>query len=183
MQTQKRYTQKIHPGATFPDIKATLSSGEQVSLNTTREGCDWKVVVVYRGKHCPICTKYLNQLEGFKQQFLDEGVDLIAVSGDSENQLNAHLEDLNISFPIAYGLSQQDMQALGLFISEPRSEKETDHNFAEPALFVINADNQVHIAEIANAPFIRPDIELLLNGLKFIRNPDNNYPIRGQLPY
>lgn len=139
--------------------------------------------MVYRGKHCPICTKYLNQLEGFKQQFLDEGVDLVAVSGDSENQLNAHLEDLNISFPIAYGLSQQDMQALGLFISEPRSEKETAHNFAEPALFVINADNQVHIAEIANAPFIRPDIELLLNGLKFIRNPDNNYPIRGQLPY
>lgn len=177
------YTQKLHPGEQFPDINVSLSSGEQIPLNSVRDGYDWKIVVVYRGKHCPICTKYLNQLEGFKQQFLDEGVDLIAVSGDSESQLQAHLDDLDISFPIAYGLSQQDMQALGLFISEPRSEQETDHNFAEPALFVINGNNQVQIAEIANAPFIRPDIELLLNGLKFIRNPDNNYPIRGQLSY
>jgi len=46
---------------------------------------------------------------------------------------------------------------LGLYISKPRSDKETDHNFAEPALFVVNEKNDIHIAEIANAPFVRPD--------------------------
>ena len=32
------------------------------------------------------------------------------------------------------------MLALGLYVSEPRSEEETDRPFAEPGVFVINAD-------------------------------------------
>ena len=44
---------------------------------------------------------------------------------------------------------------------------------------VVNEKNDIHIAEIANAPFVRPDLEQLVSGLEFIRNPDNNYPIRG----
>lgn len=173
------YTQKMHPATTFPEVKATLSTGETISLADKGDGCDWKMVVVYRGKHCPICTKYLNKLEDFTGRLRELNIDVVAVSGDSKDQLEAHLDDLSINFPIAYGLSQSDMEKLGLYISEPRSEKETDHNFAEPALFVLNSDNKIHIAEIANAPFVRPDLEQLVSGLEFIRNPENNYPIRG----
>lgn len=173
------YTQKMHPATTFPDVSATLSTGETVSLTNKEEGCDWKMVVVYRGKHCPICTKFLNKLEDYKGRLRELNIDLVAVSGDSKAQLDEHLDDLSITFPIAYGLSQEDMEKLGLYISKPRSDKETDHNFAEPALFVVNENNDIHIAEIANAPFVRPDLEQLVSGLEFIRNPDNNYPIRG----
>ena len=169
----------MHPATTFPDVSATLSTGETVSLTNKEEGCDWKMVVVYRGKHCPICTKFLNKLEDYKGRLLELNIDLVAVSGDSKAQLDEHLDDLSITFPIAYGLSQEDMEKLGLYISKPRSDKETDHNFAEPALFVVNEKNDIHIAEIANAPFVRPDLEQLVSGLEFIRNPDNNYPIRG----
>ncbi len=173
------YTQKMHPATTFPDINVTLSTGESVSLTSKEEGCDWKMVVVFRGKHCPICTKYLNKLEDFKGRLREINTDLVAISGDSKQQLDKHLDDLSITFPIACGLSQSDMKTLGLYISEPRSDKETDHNFSEPALFVLNENNEIHIAEIANAPFVRPDLEQLVSGLEFIRNPDNNYPIRG----
>ena len=173
------YTQKMHPATTFPDVSVTLSTGESVSLTNKEEGCDWKVVVVYRGKHCPICTKFLNKLEDYKGRLREVNIDVVAVSGDSKAQLDEHLEELSITYPIAYGLSQEDMAKLGLYISTPRSEKETDHNFAEPALFVLNEKNEIHIAEIANAPFVRPDLEQLVSGLEFIRNPDNNYPIRG----
>ena len=117
---------------------------------------------------------YIGTLEGFDAKGFPP-----AVSGDSKAQLDEHLEELSITYPIAYGLSQEDMAKLGLYISTPRSEKETDHNFAEPALFVLNEKNEIHIAEIANAPFVRPDLEQLVSGLEFIRNPDNNYPIRG----
>ncbi|APD85272.1 thioredoxin peroxidase [Alteromonas sp. Mex14] len=173
------YTQKMHPATTFPDINVTLSTGESVSLSSKEEGCDWKMVVVFRGKHCPICTKYLNKLEDFKGRLREINTDLVAISGDSKQQLDKHLDDLSITFPIACGLSQSDMKTLGLYISEPRSDKETDHNFSEPALFVLNENNEIHIAEITNAPFVRPDLEQLVSGLEFIRNPDNNYPIRG----
>ena len=45
-------TDKLHPGMPFPDITATLPSGEEVSLATPTNGADWKMVLVYRGRHC-----------------------------------------------------------------------------------------------------------------------------------
>ena len=51
--------------------------------------------------------------------------------------------------------------------------------FAEPGLFIINEKGQLQVIDISNGPFVRPELEVLLAGLGFIRNPDNNYPIRG----
>lgn len=172
-------TEKLHPGSPFPTISALLPGGKPVDLKTPLANCDWKIVVVYRGKHCPMCTRYLNQLETHKQALADIGVDMIAVSADNEQQLKAHSKELQVSFPLAYGLTQEQMQQLGLFISQPRSELETDHNFPEPGLFVINDQGAIQVIDISNNPFVRPDLETLVNGLKWIRNPDNNYPIRG----
>ena len=108
---------------------------------------------------------------------------MIAVSGDSKEQLESHLEHLEVSFPVYYGLSQEQMQTLGLYISVPRSEKETDHNFAEPGMFVVNQDGQVQVVDISNNPFSRPEIDTFLSGLTWIRDPKNNYPIRGTYQY
>ena len=174
---QSDYAQKIQAGVKFPDMKVHMLNGEMKSLGTPENGHDWKLVVVYRGQHCPICTKYLNQLETVKKSFADAGVDIIAVSGDSKAQLESHLEKLDINFPIAYGLTVEQMDTLGLYISEPRSEKETDHPFAEPAVFVVNAEGNVQIVDISNAPFARPELEALAQGLSFVR--ENDYPIRG----
>ena len=69
------------------------------------------------------------------------------------------------------------MQELCLYVSEPRSEKETDHPFPEPALFVVRPDGKLQIVNVANAPFVRPDLETLVGGLSFIIA--NDYPIRG----
>lgn len=174
---QSNYAQKLQAGVKFPDMKVQILNGEMKTLGTPENGHDWKLVVIYRGQHCPICTKYLNQLETVKASFYDAGIDIIAVSGDSKAQLESHLEKLDIDFPIAYGLTIEQMNTLGLYISEPRSEKETDHPFSEPAVFVVNADGEIQIVDISNAPFSRPELAALANGLSFIR--ENNYPIRG----
>lgn len=173
------YTQKLHAGSDFPSISATLLNGEAITLSDAKNGADWKLVLVYRGRHCPLCTKYLNALEEYREEFLSLGVDIIAVSGDSKAQLEKHLEKLNVKFPLAYGLTQEQMQELGVYISVPRSEKETDHNFSEPGLFIINEKNQIQVVDISNNPFVRPQLSELVSGIRWIRNPDNNYPIRG----
>jgi len=71
------------------------------------------------------------------------------------------------------------MRALGLYISEPRSPRETDRPFPEPALFVVNPQGNIQIIDISNAPFARPDLNGVLKGLKFIQ--EKQYPIRGTL--
>lgn len=176
-------TPKLHPGSNFPATTVKSLEGADITLGQPAAGTDWQMVVVYRGRHCPMCTKYLNKLERFKQQLFDLKVDLVAVSGDSKSQVERHLEHLTISFPLYYGLSVAQMEQLGLFISVPRSEKETDHNFPEPAIFVINESGQVQVADLSNNPFARPELATLVSGLEWIRNPDNSYPIRGTHAY
>ncbi len=174
---------KLKAGEPFPVISATQVDGSQVVLGKPQGGATWQAVFVYRGKHCPLCTKYLNELEGYKQAFAEAGVDIVAVSADSKAQLEEHKQKLEVSFPLAYGLSEEQMKQLGLYISLPRSEQETDHNFAEPGLFVVNEHGNLHVVDISNNPFVRPEPGALSRGLAWIRNPDNNYPIRGTLDY
>lgn len=154
-----------------------------MDLGARPDDMDWLMVVVYRGKHCPLCTRYLNLLEGYQEQLKDLRVGLVAVSADSKVQLEGQLEKLEVSFPIYYGLSVEQMQRLGVYISHPRSPQETDHPFAEPGLFVIDEQGQVQVVDLSNNPFVRPDLDQLVSGLAWIRNPDNNYPIRGTFPY
>lgn len=173
---------KIKAGSRFPDIEALSLDGQAVALGERADGADWKMVVVYRGRHCPMCTKYLNQLETYTGELSRLGIDLVAVSGDSREQLKAHLEKLDVSFPLLHGLTIEQMEALGVYISHPRSEQETDHPFPEPGLFVVNDDGEVQVVDISNNPFSRPALEQLVSGLAWIKNPENNYPIRGTYP-
>ena len=172
--------EKIEAGSVFPRIAVEGLSGSTENIGKARNGADWKMVVVYRGRHCPLCTKYLNKLEAYKAPLREIGVDLEAVSGDSREQLESHLEKLDVSFPLYYGLTIGQMQELGLYISYPQSENETDHPFAEPGLFVVNAEGNVQVVDISNNPFVRPDIDQMHSGLQWIR--EHHYPIRGTYP-
>ncbi len=172
-------TEKLHAGAEFRALTVSDVNDAGVDISKPTGDADWQMVVVYRGRHCPLCTKFLNSLAGFRQRLLDIGIDVAAVSADSKEQLDEHRSRLEVNFPLFYGLTLEQMQDLGLYISIPRSEKETDHNFAEPGLFVINTDGKLQVVDISNNPFARPDLEVFVSGLEWIRAPENNYPIRG----
>ena len=173
---------KLAAGDVFPSVPAPSRVGDVVDLSTIKGKERWTMLVVYRVLHCPLCTRYLNEMEGFVERLDSLGVDLVAVSGDSREQLESHLEKLNVTYPLHYGLTVEQMEELGLYISHPRSPSETDHPFAEPGLFVINENGQLQVVDLSNNPFVRPALETLVSGLEWIRNPDNNYPIRGTWP-
>lgn len=170
---------KFTAGSTFPKMTLPKVGGGEIELASPHGENDWQLVVVYRGKHCPLCTRYLTELSALNNEFKKLGVKVVAVSGDPEEKTSAHMESIGPTFPVGYGLGIDQMKALGLYISHPRSPQETDRPFAEPGIFVINAGGKVQVTDISNAPFARPDLETLHSGLAFIRDPANNYPIRG----
>lgn len=172
-------SQKTTAGADFPEINVGRLGGGNLALGAPQGGHDWQMVVVYRGKHCPMCTTYLKELETLLPEFHALGVDVVAVSADPEDKASDQIALVQPSFPVGYDLSLDQMHELGLYVSDPRSPEENDRPFAEPGIFVVNADGQVQVTDISNAPFARPDLNTLLGGLRFIRNPENNYPIRG----
>ena len=172
-------SRKFAAGDEFPGFTLPKVGGGELTLGQPLNGHAWQMVDVYRGKHCPLCTKYLTQLEALKERFFETGVDVVAVSADGETKASAHVSDMGLSFPVAYGLSIDQMQTLGLYISHPRSPQETDKPFAEPGIFVVSDRGQVQVTDISNAPFSRPELAPFASGLGFIRDPENDYPIRG----
>ena len=124
-------------------------------------------------------TSFLKELNVLLGDFNALGVDGVAVSADPAEKARDHMALVRPDFRVGYDMTPSQMRALGLYISDPRSPEETDRPFAEPGIFVVNADGLVQVTDISNAPFARPDIKTLLGGLRFIRNPENNYPIRG----
>ena len=163
-------------GARFPSMSWEGVGGLNVDPVV---GSGWRILVVYRGKHCPLCRAYLDQINQMHAAFLSSGIEIAAVSADPQFKAEAEATECGWTFPIGYNLSFSQMRELGLYISEPRTPEETDRPFSEPALFVINPDGMTQIIDISNAPFARPDLESLLKGLQFVIA--NDYPIRGQL--
>jgi len=170
---------KLSAGEAFPALTVPRVGGGSLAIGEPQGGHDWQLVVVYRGKHCPICTRYLGELNDALKAFNEIGVDVVAVSADPKEKADAQIGEVNPDYAVGYGLDIEQMRQLGLYISHPRSAQETDRPFAEPGVFVVNGDGKLQVTDISNAPFARPDLKSLLMGLTFIRNPENDYPIRG----
>ncbi len=167
----------MKPGAPFPKLNVPQLGGGTLAVGTPRDDHDWQLVVVYRGLHCPLCKTYLTKLEALQSRFHGNGIDVITLSADPQEKAQAMVDELGLSLPMGYDLSVMQMREMGIYVSDPRSPQETDRPFPEPALYVINAAGNVQIVDISNAPFARPDLEILAGGLEFVRA--NDYPIRG----
>lgn len=169
------FNSKPVAGAAFPAFNITLTSGEtrQVGEASGR----WQLVVVYRGKHCGRCKKYLGILENMQSAWNDAGFDIVVVSADPLEKVEADLDAFGWTFPIGYDLSLDTMKKLGVYISDPLTPDETDRQFSEPAVFCLRPDGTIQIAAISNGPSARPDLAELLDGMIFTIEHDK--PARG----
>jgi len=165
---------KLEAGTDFPVITVPKVGGGEIKVGGPGK---WQMMIVYRGQHCPICRKYLAGLNGMLDEFSQADVDVAVVSGDSKEKAEKEVQEEGWNFPVGHSLSYDQMRTLGLYISHPRTPPETDVDFSEPGLFVINPDGKAQLIDISNAPFARPDIAAVLNGVKMTR--ERNFPVRG----
>jgi len=136
----------------------------------------WTMLFVYRGRHCPRCKRFLNKLNAVLPQWTDV-MDVAVVSADTQDKAIADKAEFGWDFDLCYGLSVDQMRALGLYVSEPLSDAETTEMFAEPGAFAIRPNGTLMLVDISNGPAARPDLEELLDGMKF--NITNDRPVRG----
>ena len=169
-------SKKLPAGSDLPVLTVPSVGGGELVLGGKREG--WQAIFVYRGLHCPICKAYLAKVEAKLGDFADLGADVVAVSGDPKDKAEAFATEVGLTMAVGYDLSVAQMRELGLYISSPRSDAETDRPFPEPALFVVTPDGKLQIVEIANAPFVRPELDWVVRGLKLGKD---GYPIRGTM--
>lgn len=167
------------PGQNFPVITLPLLDGGHTDISKPIGSNDWKLILIYRGKHCPLCTDYLVELETVREEFSEIGIDIIAISADSKDRASSHFTNINRQYPVAYDLSQEQMKALGLHISGPQNGTNVERPFAEPGLFIIDQNGKVQLVDISNVPFARPNLKSVASGMKWLRSRTQEFPING----
>jgi len=120
-------------------------------------------------------------MQGLPEKFKGVDADLTFVTMDSVANVAEFTKANSLeSLDMTAALSEADARSLGLFISSPwgyEVEAKISSNFAEPGLFVVNPEGKLHIVDVSNAPFARPDLSAIVGGLAFVQG--KGYPIRG----
>ncbi|MBI3435256.1 MAG: redoxin domain-containing protein [Proteobacteria bacterium] len=165
---------KLAAGATVPPMALAKAGGGEVKIGG---GGKWQLFIVYRGKHCPICRTYLKGLDGMLDDIRAADIDLVVASGDTREKAETEVKEEGWRFPVGYGMTLDQMRALGLYISHPRTPPDTDCDFPEPGMFVINPEGKAQVIDVSNAPFARPDLKMVVNGIKMTR--ERGFPVRG----
>ena len=166
---------KPNVGAKVEEMSfAVLGSEDTITIGAPSER--WTMLFVYRGKHCPRCKRFLGKLNAALADWTAT-LDVVVVSTDTEEKAAADKAEFGWDFNLCYGMTEPQMRSLGLYVSSPLSEAETTGLFAEPGAFGIRPNGTLMLVDISNGPAARPDLEELLDGMKF--NIDNDRPERG----
>lgn len=136
----------------------------------------WSALFVYCGRHCPRCKRFLNKLNAVLPAWTAV-LDVTVVSADTLEKAQADMAEFGWDFDLCYGMTESQMHALGLYVSDPLSEVETMVPFAELGMFAMRPNSELMLVDISNGPAARPDLEELLDGMKF--NIENDRPVRG----
>ena len=114
----------LTPGQSVPEIDLPLTIKARFELSKQKPD-SFTMLVFYRGKHCPICKRYLEELGGKLGKFTDLGVSPFAISMDSEERaMVTHEEWDTHDLPLAYGLPEDQAREWGLFISEKQPDSD-----------------------------------------------------------
>jgi peroxiredoxin len=163
-------SEKPISGAVFPSFDVDRIGGGKLVVGGERER--WQLVVIYRGRHCQLAKPFLGKISEMMADFSARDIEVAAISADQHDRADADVREFGWPFDVGYGLSLDRMRAMGLYISEPRYELETDGPYAEPAVFALSPRGTAEIINISNAPFSVPDLASLLSGITFIQNRD-----------
>jgi len=170
------------PRRPVPPLELDTLAGARFRLSEQRPE-RFTMIVFYRGLHCPICRRYLTELDGLVDEFGKRGVAVLVASSDTRERAEEAktvwgLNHLNVG----YGLSIDEARRWGLFISTSRGKTsagiEEPALFSEPGLFLVRPDGTLYWSSVSTMPFARPHFDEILQSLDFAIK--NDYPARGE---
>ncbi|MBO6660142.1 MULTISPECIES: peroxiredoxin-like family protein [Roseivirga] len=166
------------PKHTAPDLQFPLLDGNQWNLADQKPD-NFTLVVFYRGLHCPLCKKYLQQLQELLPEFEQRGVDIVVVSMDTEKRARLSRQNWELSnLTLGYGLTEKSARDWALYLSSGVKAGEPSE-FSEPGLFLIDNKNEVYYSAINSNPWGRPYLPSFVKAVDYI--VQSGYPARGEM--
>ena len=175
-------TLALTPRQPVPALNVPLVKGDRFVLGAA-PAPTFDLIVFYRGLHCPICAKYLMELERLMPEFEKRGVQVVAVSADDNERAQAMADKINAEhLPVGYQLSLPSARQWGLYISASRGATSIGIDepalFSEPGVFIVRPDGTLYYGSTQTMPFARPSFQDLLGATDFA--VAKNYPARGE---
>lgn len=175
-------TQGLMPRQPVPALSIRTLDNEDWQLSR-RSPRHFTMLVFYRGLHCPVCRRYLGELNGLADKFTERGVEVLCLSTDSEERALQAKHSWGLEkLTVAYGLTIEAARKWGLYISASRGKTsagiEEPALFSEPGLFFVRPDTTLYWASVSTMPFARPRFDELLAAVDTVLKI--NYPARGE---
>lgn len=165
------------PRQAAPQLEFSTVGGDPWRLADARPA-NFQMVVAYRGLHCPVCKTYLGDLESKLGEFAKRGVEVVAVSMDSQERAEkAKTEWKLTNLKLGYGLPADTARAWDLYISAAIRDGEPPE-FSEPGLFLVKPDGSMFYASRTSAPWGRPPLDQILRGIDVAT--ERKMPARGE---
>ncbi len=172
----------IKPRQSVPALEFDTLDGGRWSL-AAQAPQHFTMVVFYRGLHCPICRRYLTELNGMIGEFDRRGVATVVTSTDTRERAQEAKDKWGMpNLAIGYGVPIEKAREWGLYVSTSRGMTsagvEEPPLFAEPGLFLVKPDRTLYWASISTMPFARPHFPEIAQAIDFAVS--KNYPARGE---
>jgi peroxiredoxin len=175
--------QPLIPRQPVPALEVPLAGGGTFRLSDEQPEY-FTMIVFYRGRHCPVCAKYLADLHQKLDEFAQRGVSVVAISSDSQDRAEAAQENWKLpKLRVGYGLNLDEARKWGLYISTSRGKTSVGIDepplFIEPGLFLVRPDQTLYFASVQTMPHVRPNFAEILTALD--RVIQTGYPARGEV--
>ncbi len=181
MDGQHESTTRLIPRMPAPVLRIPLVEGGEWDLRDQIVS-DFTLIAFYRGLHCPICSRYVAELDSSVPRFDTLGTKTFCVSMDSLERARAAKQDWKLAhLPLGFGLSVRTALEWGLFLSAGMGSTaagiEEPAVFTEPAIFIIKSNGELYYSSVQTMPFARPDLTALADAIDLVKR--RNYPARG----
>lgn len=176
----------LMPRQPVPPLELDQLDGSRFIL-ANRHPEHFTMVVFYRGFHCPVCRRYVTELDGLMAPDGDElakrGVEVVVASSDTKERAESARTTWDLKhINLAYGLSIDDARRWGLYVSTGRGKTsvgiEEPALFSEPGLYLVRPDGTLYWGNVSTMPFARPHFQEVLSAIDFAVK--NDYPARGE---
>jgi peroxiredoxin len=173
---------KLMPRTPVPSLEIDTLEGGRWKLSEHRPE-RFTMLVFYRGLHCPICRKYLSELNGEAEAFAKRGVETLVLSSDARQRAQEAKDRWGLAnLTVGYGLPLDKAREWGLYVSSGRGKTsagvDEPASFSEPGIFLVRPDGTLYWGNWSTMPFARPHFNEILAAIDFAVSKD--YPARGE---
>lgn len=126
----------LRSGDLFPPLTFACAGGGEISLPGDLSG-GFGVILFYRGAWSSACNLQLATFSRAASELASEGIKVVSVSVDGRETAEGLVGELNLPFPVAYGVDAREVSAVtGAPINE-------DPVFLEASGFVLNPAGRI----------------------------------------